>query len=91
MNSFMNALHALNVMIQSFLNLLTPIGLALLVSFLLVEKAGAPSWLYALFVTLGVLSGFYSMIRFILRGMGNLERLEKEQQKRKKQRKGQEK
>ncbi len=83
MNSFMNVLSALNIIMQSFWNLLTPIGLSLLAAWLLVEKAGVGGWIYAVLAPLGVLIGFYSMIRFILHAMANLERLEKEQKSRK--------
>ncbi len=80
--SYMNMMQALNIVVQSFFNLLTPIGLALLASWLLVEKAGAPGWLYAALVFLGVGIGFYSMIRFLLVALAALERLEKEQEER---------
>ncbi len=88
MNSFMNAMQALNIIVQSFLNLLTPIGLSLLAAYLLTEKAGVPGWLYAVLIPLGVICGMYSMIRFILRAMKSLEALEKEQEQRKKTKKG---
>ena len=78
----MNMMQALNIIIQSFFNLLTPIGLSILVSWLLVEKAHAPGWIYALLVFLGVGIGFYSMLRFLLTALAALERLEKEQEKR---------
>ncbi|MBQ9748451.1 MAG: AtpZ/AtpI family protein [Clostridia bacterium] len=83
----MNMMQALNIVIQSFFNLLTPIGLSLLISWLLVEKAGAPGWIYALLVFFGVGVGFYSMIRFLLTALAALERLEKEQGERDKRRK----
>lgn len=84
MNSYMNAMQALNIIIQSFFNLLTPIGLSLLVSWLLVEKAGMAAWIYAVLIILGVIVGFYSMIRFLLSSLAALERLEKQQEQKKK-------
>ncbi len=83
MNPFMNALSTLNIMMQSFWNLLTPIAISVLFSWLLAEKAGVGGWIYAVLIPLGTIVGFYSMIRFILRAMANLERLEKEQKSRK--------
>lgn len=83
-NTFMNAMYALNIIIQSFFNLLTPIGLSLLASWLLVEKAGMDGWIYAVLIILGVIIGFYSMIRFLLSAMAGLERLENEQEQKKK-------
>jgi hypothetical protein len=78
----MNMVQALNITIQSFFNLLTPIGISILISWLLTEKAGFPGWIYALLVFFGVGVGFYSMIRFLLSALAALERLEKEQQQR---------
>ncbi len=88
MNSYMNALQALNIIIQSFFNLLTPIGLSLLGAWLLVEKAGFPGWIYAILIILGVVVGFYSMIRFLLSALAALEHLEKEQEQRRKKKNG---
>ena len=87
MNSYMNALQALNIIIQSFFNLLTPMGLSILVSWLLVEKAGLPVWIYAVLIILGVAVGFYSMVRFLISALAALERLEKEQEERKRKKK----
>ncbi len=83
----MNMMQALNIVIQSFFNLLTPIGLSILLSWLLTEKAGAPGWIYAVLVFLGVGIGFYSMIRFLLTALAALERLEQEQTERDKRKK----
>ena len=77
-----NALYLLNIIFQSFLNLLTPIGLGLLVSYLLTAYAGAPSWVWAVFTVFGVFVGLFSMIKFILSAMAALDRLEKEQKER---------
>ncbi len=84
MHSFMNAMQAFHIVIQSFFNLLTPIGLTVFLSWLLVEKAGMDGWIYAVLIFFGTIVGLYSMIRFILSAMANLERLEKEQEQRRK-------
>ena len=74
------AIYVLNIVFQSFFSLLMPIGLGLLISWLSVERLGAPGWIYAVLITLGTLSGLYSMVRFILAAAGGLDRLEKEQE-----------
>ena len=79
-----NALYLMNIIFQSFLNLLTPIGLGLLLSYLLTTYAGAPSWLWAVFTVLGVFAGLFSMVKFILSAMSALDRLEKEREERQK-------
>lgn len=70
--------YVLNIVFQAFFTLLTPAGLGFLVSYLLVKFAGAPSWIYAPLLTVGVLLGFVSMVRFILTAMAGYERLEKQ-------------
>ena len=70
--------YVLNIVFQAFFTLLTPAGLGFLCSYLLVKFAGAPSWIYAPLITVGVLLGFVSMVRFILTAMAGYERLEKE-------------
>lgn len=73
-----SSLYVLNIVSQAFFTLLFPIGLGALVSYLLTKYASAPSWIWAVLVVFGALSGLYSMIKFILSAMAGLERLEKE-------------
>ena len=77
-----NALYLMNIIFQSFFNLLTPIGIGLLVSYLLTSYTGAPAWTWALLTVFGVIVGLFSMIKFILSAMAALDRLEKEQKER---------
>lgn len=76
---FVSALYVLNIVSQALFTLIIPIGLGLGVSYLFVRFASAPQWLYAILVTLGAISGIYSMIKFILSATAGLERLENEQ------------
>ena len=73
-----SAAYAINVIFQAFFTLAMPIGLALLLSWALTSYASFPDWIYAVLVVLGALSGFYSMIKFVLSAMAGLERLEKQ-------------
>ena len=75
-----NSMYVINILLQSLFNLATPILLMLGLSWLLVSKLSAPSWLYALLGVLGVLVGLVYMIKFIISACDSLERLEKEQQ-----------
>lgn len=77
MNGAYSAVYIVNIIVQSIFTLLLHIGAALLFSWLLVDKCGWPSWIYALFVTISLISGFFSMIRFILTAMRALDNLEK--------------
>ncbi len=73
-----SSLYVLNIVSQAIFTLAFPIGLGVLISYLLTRFAGAPSWIWAALVVFGALSGLYSMIKFILSAMAGLERLEKE-------------
>lgn len=83
MNRLMNIMYVLNIVVQSFFNLLLPIGIMVLFSWLLTEKMNVGQWIYVVLILLGVIVGFISMIRFILTAMAGLERLEKEQKNKK--------
>lgn len=85
---FVSAMYILNILFQSFFNLATPIALMLGLSWLLVSKCSAPSWIYAILGVFGVLVGFVSMIKFILSASASLERLEKEREERDREKNG---
>lgn len=72
-------LYAINIIFQGLFTLAMPIGLGILASWLLVSYAGLPGWIYAPLVIIGVLIGFYSMVRFIMTAMAGIERLERQQ------------
>ena len=68
----------INMIAHSFFTLLFNIALGLGIGWLAVEKWGAPSWVYIPFILLGVITGFYSMISFLLSATRSFERLERE-------------
>ncbi len=76
---FFNALYVLNIVSQAIITLLIPPALLSLLTYLAVSRLGAPSWLYAVSIVVGFITGFISMIKFVLTSMAGLERLEKEQ------------
>ncbi len=73
-----SALYVMNIMMQAIVTLLIPVGLMFLIAWLLVSKAELPEWIYAIFIPVGVISGFFSMIKFAIRSSEALERLEKQ-------------
>lgn len=73
-----SATYVINIIFQAFLTLLMPSGLCFLASWLLVRYAGAPEWLYAPLLIVGVLLGLISMIKFVISAMSALEKLEAE-------------
>ena len=76
----MNAMYALNIILQAFWSLLFPIGAGVLAGWLLTEKCDVGNYVFVILILLGVLIGLVSMIRFLLSALAGLERLEKEQQ-----------
>ena len=75
---FMNAMYAFNVILQAFFSLVAPAALGLVLAWLLVSKLGAPEFLYAILIVVGLILGFISMIRFVITAMSGIERLEEE-------------
>ena len=72
-----SAMYVINIISQAIFTLAMPIVFGFGISWLLVNYASAPSFIYAILITIGAMCGFYSMIKFILSAMAALERLEK--------------
>ncbi len=77
--NFISVAYVLNIVFSAIFTLVTPIGLCLLVGWLLVEYASVGQWIYALLITVGALAGLVGMVRFVLSAMSAYERLEKQQ------------
>ena len=73
-----SVLYAMNIIMQSLFDLAAPAALLFLISWLLVKRVGAPEWIYAIAIPLGILIGLYSMVRFILSATAALSRLEEQ-------------
>ena len=73
---FVGAMYVINIIAQAIVTLLIPAAILFAAAWLFVERCGAPEWLYAVMITLGILSGFVSMIRFVIRASEGLERME---------------
>ena len=82
-----NALYLLNIISQALFTLLTLPALAFLLTFLLVRFAGAPPFLYAILIPIAFIFGIFSMISFIIKAGDGFERLQKEREKKLKQKK----
>lgn len=72
------ALYIMNIVSQAIFTLLFPILLGFGIAWLLVSYLCAPSFLYVIFIMLGVFCGLYSMVKFVMSAMSAYERLEKE-------------
>lgn len=76
------ALYMLNITFQAIYSLCLPIGIFALSAFLLTRYASFPDWVWVPLLLIGVFTGLYSMIKYVLTAMKNLGNLEKEQKKR---------
>jgi F0F1-type ATP synthase assembly protein I len=68
----------INIVFQSIFTLLWQIGAAIFVGWIFVRFANAPPWIYVPLIIVGVVSGFVSMVRFILAAMRSLDRIEEQ-------------
>lgn len=84
MMGFYNVFYVASIVFQAIFDLLFCIGVAILISWLLVSKLSAPTWIYAPFIIVGAVAGMISMIKFILRAMASLESIEQSQKEVKK-------
>lgn len=75
-----NASYLINVLFQSFFNLLLPLALAFGAGWLLTAKLALPSWIYAPLLILGLAIGLISMLKFLLYALDAFEKLERSQQ-----------
>ena len=85
---FITPIYTFNIVLQSFFSLLTPPLIMGFIAWLLNTRAGVDSWIYVVLIMLGVLTGLYSMITFILSAMRALERLEKEREEKEEKSRG---
>lgn len=77
-NKLFSVMYAINIVVQAVFTLLTPVALMFCIALLFVKRAGAPEWLYAILIPLGVIAGLLSMVKFTISATAGLERLEKE-------------
>ena len=80
-NKLFSFLYGINTVSQAIFTLLTPTAIMFFISWLFVSRVGAPTWLYAVLIPIGVIAGFISMIRFVITATSNLEKLEKQKRK----------
>ena len=82
--------YVFNIAFQSIITLLWNIGAAFLAGWLFVRFLNAQPWIYVPLIIIGVITGFTSMIRFILTSMKALDKLEEQKRLKAKKRKQEE-
>ena len=78
---FITPLYVINITVQALVSLVSPILLMLLFAYLITKYTAAGGWVYVVFIMLGVFSGLYSMVVFILRAGRVLEAIEKQHER----------
>ena len=76
-----NSVQLLNMLFQALYTLVLPVAIGAALSFVLTKYASAPSFVWALLLTAGVLVGLYSMIKYILFAISAQKRLDEENEK----------
>ena len=77
-NKLFGTMYAINIIAQSIFSLITPAALMFFITWMLVARASAPEWLYAVLIPIGIIAGLVSMVKFVLSATSALERLEKQ-------------
>ena len=70
-------IYVVNIVFQAIFTLLFHIGASLLLSWFLVDKCGLAPFVYAILIIIGVITGLFSMIKFVIISMRALDNLEK--------------
>ncbi len=86
---WIRSMYLWNIAIQSIVSLLSPIAILCAVAWLLSERLGVGSWIYAVLILLGVLVGLVSMVRFLLGASRALDVLEREHREKEKNQRNQ--
>ena len=71
-------LYIINIVFQAIVTLLSPIAIMFFLAWLLVTKLSVGTWIYVVLIMLGVFSGLYSMVVFVLNAMRSLDAIEKQ-------------
>ena len=72
-----SSLYVINIISQAIFTMLIPIGLGVLLCYLLTTYASVDAWIFAVVIPLGAISGIFSMVKFILSAMSSLSKLRK--------------
>ena len=81
MNRAFKASYLINIVIQSFWCLLFPIGIALGLGWLMVNKLSWPGWVMAPPLVFAVFIGLYSMCKFLISATHAMDRMDEQREK----------
>ena len=90
-SKFVRAFYYFNIIVQSIVSLLCPVGLLTLLAWFLSDRAIVGKWIYAPLILLGFAVGLYSMFHFLALSTAQVRALEKAEEEKEKQKRIQEK
>lgn len=76
-------IYVINIVIQAIVSLVSPIAIMFLLAWLLVTKLAVGNWIYVVSIMVGVFSGLYSMVVFVINASRALEAIEKQNSQKK--------
>ena len=82
---FMSPIYVANIVFQSIFTLIIPPGSFFFLNYLAVANFDIPKWSYAISLSLGFIIGIFSMVKFVIAASESLERLEKQNKEKDKQ------
>ena len=71
-------LYVINIAAQSLFSLISPIAICFFGAWLLDKYTEIGAWIYVVLILLGVFSGLYSMVTFIISAFRTLDAIEKQ-------------
>ena len=66
-----SSLYVINIISQAIFTMLIPIGLGVLLCYLLTTHADVDPWIWAVVIPIAAISGIASMVKFILTAFAN--------------------
>ena len=76
-----NFAYAMNFISQSAFSLVFPLGIFLALGYWLTNSVGAPKWVFAICIVIGVLSGVVSMFKYIIIASKHMPRAKEREEK----------
>ena len=78
-----NFAYAMNFISQSAFSLIFPLGLFLWLGYWLTTDVGAPKWVFAICIIIGVMSGVISMFKYIIFASKHIPKVKEKEKERK--------
>lgn len=85
MRNAFSTFYGFHMIVQAIISLLSAPALLTLLAWYLHTYQGVGEWIYALLIFFGLITGFYSMIRYLLAASAHAKEMERQAKERQKQ------